>query len=418
MQIILNSCFHYIIPRSDGTEEKGDHFRAAFAETVKDDSILLRYLPEPWNDLTVERDAVLEATRHDDEEAPQSGNSTKSPSHTPKTSPKLGSVNAGKSPDRESHDSDKEESKRAVLLCFNENVRSAEDVFRCHNEFIRDTANAAHLQLTAQEWRQFFGRETARAPYLWGNVGIPTLTGESSGGPPRQPDLLGQMSQEEVAKFRTTWCTKRYDHDHDLCGFAHVEVNGGWLRRNPLIYAYNDEMCQFISTAGDKLISPTHFFLNECPKGIHCEFSHSMEEITYHPNRYKTKVCNSLYSRSGGCHLGDVCPNVHPPEATKPLKKSSEGRSHGNRRNKNDQSSSSSKASSSAPMGSPIVYASPAPFSSFDHLLGMPGLQNIYRRHSSVIRAHVRSNGRAKCKYSPFGDDWGISYAVVAPKSR
>jgi hypothetical protein len=416
MQIILNSCFHYIIPRSDGTEENGDFFRATFAETVKDDSVLLMYLPEPWNDLLVERDTVLEATLNDGEEKVPQPHS-KSPSHTPKTSPRLGSVNAEKSPEREPHDEEKDDPKRAVLLCFNENVRSAEDVFRCHNEFIRDTANAAHLQLTAQEWRQFFGREAARAPYLWGNVGIPTLTGESATGPPRQPDVLGQMSQEEVGKFRSTWCTKRYDHDRDLCGFAHVEVNGGWLRRNPSIYAYKDEMCQFISTAGDKMVSPSHFFLNECPKGVRCEHAHSMEEIIYHPNRYKTKVCTSLHSRSGGCHLGDVCPNVHPPDATKSLKKS-EGRSHGGRRNKNEQSSASNKTSSTTPTGAPVVYASPAPFSSFDHLLGMPGLQNIYRRHSSVIRAHVRTSGKVQCSYSPFGDDWGIVYAAAPSMPR
>lgn len=421
MQIILNSCFHYIIPRSDGTEEKGDYFRAAFSETVKDDSELLKYLPEPWNDLHVQKEAVLEAILDENEEKtqkthPHTGHDSKSPSHTPKSSPKLGSVNAAdKSPGRGSHDGEKDDSKRAVLLCYNENVRSAEDVFRCHNEFIRDTANAAHLQLTAQEWRQFFGREAARAPYLWGSVGIPTLTGESKGGGPRQPDLLGQMSQEEVSKFRTTWCTKRYDHDHDLCGFAHVEVNGGWLRRNPLLHSYDDEMCKFISTAGDKMVSESHFFLNECPKGALCEHAHSMEEITYHPKRYKTKVCTSTYSRSGGCHLGDVCPNVHPPDTTRPMKKSSDGRSHGNRRNKNDQASSSNKNSTGVPTGPPVVYASPAPFSSFDQLLGMPGLQNIYRRHSAVVRAHVRSSGKAKCTYSPFGDDWGIPDANVSP---
>merc|ERR1712054_35957 len=124
--------------------------------------------------------------------------------------------------------------------------------FRCHNEFIRDTANAAHLQLTAQEWRAFFGREAARAPYLWGNVGIPMSAGESQGSPSRQSDILGQMSQDEAGKFRTTWCTKRDDHDHDLCGFPHV------------------------STARDKRISPSFFFLNECPKGVNCEKAHSM----------------------------------------------------------------------------------------------------------------------------------------------
>jgi hypothetical protein len=417
MQIILNSCFHYIIPRSDGTEENGDHFRAVFAETVQDDSAMLQYLPEPWNDLQVDRETVLEAALHESDEKPTSSNG-KSPSATPKSSPKIVSVNAEKSPDRDSHDGDKDDSKRAVLLCFNENVRCAEDVFRCHNEFIRDTGNAAHLQLTAQEWRQFFGREASRAPYLWGSVGIPTLTGESAAGPPRRPDLLGQMSKEEVAQFRSSWCTKRYEHDHDLCGFAHVEVNGGWLRRNPLIYAYKDEMCNFISTAGDKLIGPSQFFLNECPKGVHCDHAHSMEEIVYHPNRYKTKVCTSLYSQSRGCRSGDVCPNLHPPDVTKPMRKAEMMRSQGGRRSKHEQSNAGVKPSLTPPTGSPVVYASPAPFSSFDQLLGMPGLQSIYRRQSAVIRAFVRSGGKAKCLYSPFGDDWGLSTPVATPKSE
>lgn len=420
MQIILNSCFHYIIPRPDGTEEKGDYFRDVFSKSVNDDSYLLRYLPEPWNDLAVERDAVIEATLNDVEEEKPHG--AKSPT-TPKTSPTLGSVNGEKSPDRELYDvGDKDDSKRAVLLCFNENVRSAEDVFRCHNEFIRDTANAAHLQLTAQEWRQFFGRETSRAPHPWGNVGIPTLTGETPGGPPRQPDLFGQMSQEEVGKFRTSWCTKRYDHDHDLCGFAHVEVNGGWLRRPPAIHSYRDEMCQYVSSVGDFSVSPNHFFLNECPRGAMCHYAHSTEEILYHPNRYKTKSCTSLYSRPGGCHLGDVCPDVHPPDVNRPIKKSSESRSHGNRRKHDQGSHAGIKPSSELPAGSPVVYASPAPFSSFEHQLGLPGLQNLYRRHSAVTRAFVRTSGKAKCSYSPFGDDWGIlgvpksSAAFGAPK--
>ncbi|KAG7364437.1 hypothetical protein IV203_037639 [Nitzschia inconspicua] len=417
MQIILNSCFHYIIPRSDGTEENGDHFRALFGATVRDDSELIQYLPEPWNDLRVDPATVLEASLHDSDDKTTSS-SCKSPSATPKSSPKLSSVNAEKSPDRDSQDDDKDDSKRAVLLCFNENVRSAEDVFRCHNEFIRDTANAAHLQLTAQEWRQFFGRETSRAPYLWGSVGIPTLTGESAAGPPRRPDLLGQMSKEEVSQFRSTWCTKRYEHDHDLCGFAHVEVNGGWLRRNPLIHSYKDEMCKFISTAGDKLIGPSHFFLNECAKGIHCDHAHSMEEIIYHPNRYKTKVCNSLYSQSRGCRSGDVCPNLHPPDVTKPMRKAEMLRSQGGRRSKHEQSHAGSKPSVALPRGSPVVYASPAPFSSFDQLLGMPGLQSIFRRQSSVIRAHIRSPGKARCLYSPFGDDWGVSVALPSPESQ
>jgi hypothetical protein len=414
MQIILNSCFHYIIPRSDGTEEKGDSFRKSFGNSVEDDSFLLQYLPAPWNDLRVSRTVVIEAAFEEEEKAAPQQKSFS----TPKSSPKLSSVTPERSPGKDSTEGDVAESKRAVLLCFNENVRSAEDVFRCHNEFIRDTANAAQLQLTAQEWRTFFGREAARAPYLWGNVAIPIATGDSHGGTPRQPDVLGQMCQEEVGKFRSTWCTKRYDHDHDLCGFAHVEVNGGWLRRNPMVHLYQDKMCQFVSTAGDQVVSPGYFFVNECPEGVGCECAHSMEEIMYHPNRYKSKVCTALVSRAGGCQLGDVCPNLHPPDSNRPVKKQSESRQHLSRHSrKQEQSSANVKNAALNPTGSPVVYASPAPFSSFERQLSMPGLQNLYRRQSSVVRAYVRNAGKCRCMYSCFGDDWGINQSTPSSRS-
>ena len=138
-----------------------------------------------------------------------------------------------------------------------------------------------------------------------------------------------------------------------------------------------------------------------------------MEEIIYHPLNYKAKLCTSLYSRSGGCRFGDVCPNVHPLDTNRPFnKKSSDGRSPtGNRGKKNvDQGKANTKPwSAAAPSGSPVVYASPAPFSKFERQLVMPGLQNLYRRQSEVIRAYVRSSGNCKCSYSLFGDNWAIS---------
>jgi len=241
-------------------------------------------------------------------------------------------------------------------------------------------------------------------------VGIPMSAGELQTDHPDKPDLLGQMSHDEAGKFRNSWCMKRYDHDHDLCGFAHVDVNGGWLRRNPSIHAYKDEMCIHVSKASDKQISPTPFFLNECPNGIHCENAHSLEEIIYHPNRYKSKMCGSLHPKSAGCQLGDVCPNLHPPDSARPLKKQTEGRSQGLRhQRKGDQSLGGLKNASVKPPGAPVIYATPAPFSSFERQLAMPGLQALYRRHSSVVRAHVRTSGKCQCSYSCFGDDLGIS---------
>lgn len=406
MQIILNSCFHYIIPRSDGTEEKGDYFREGFAQTVKDDSYLLKYLSRLWNDVTVDRETVLEASLDDVEEKPSHSNKVAS---TPKTSPKLTSVDPAKSPPRISHHNDHFESKRAVLLCFNENVRSAEDVFRSHNEFIRDTANAVHLQLTAQEWRTFFGREAGHGQHLLGRVGIPMSIQDAPGG----PDLLGRMVPEEAAKFRTSWCTKRYEHDHELCGFAHVEISNGWLRRNPMTYPYTDEMCQFVTSCSDDKLG--RFIINECPKGLMCDKAHSKEEMIYHPNRYKCKVCPSVLSQSGACDFGDVCPHLHPEDKAQPPKKPSEvavGARHG----KKVEQPATVKSTTAPPTASPVVYASPAPLSSFETHLMMPGLQNLYRRNSSVVRAHVRSSGKFTCRYSSFGDDLGISVGSDLPQ--
>eukprot|EP00531_Pseudo-nitzschia_arenysensis_P000389 CAMPEP_0116146152 /NCGR_PEP_ID=MMETSP0329-20121206/17009_1 /TAXON_ID=697910 /ORGANISM="Pseudo-nitzschia arenysensis, Strain B593" /LENGTH=1016 /DNA_ID=CAMNT_0003641875 /DNA_START=710 /DNA_END=3760 /DNA_ORIENTATION=- len=416
MQIILNSCFHYIIPRSDGTEENGDYFRDSFAATVEDDSLLLKELAEPWNDLVVDRDTVIHAILQDVEErnSNQSSSSNQSPSISPRHSPKLSSMNAEKNPERYFIDGEKEEaSKRAVLLCFNENVRSAEDVFRCHNDFIRDTANASHLQLSAQEWSQFFGLEALRDPQFLGNVGVSMLTGSTPGGAQAPPDLLGRMSQAELAKFRTTWCTKRYEHDHDLCGFAHIEVNGGWLRRNPMKHTYKNEMCKHVTKETCKLVNPageevvSHFLLNECPNGLACDHAHSMEEIDYHPLNYKSRVCTHPYTRPGGCRLGDVCPNAHPPDSNRPFKKlTADGRSPDKRGKKNfDQGKSNAKSwATTVPSGSPIVYASPAPISKFEQQLGMPGLQNLFRRQSEVIRDYVRSSGKSQPAYSLFED--------------
>lgn len=408
MQIILNSCFHYIIPRPDGTEENGETFRGVFSNEMKDDSFLLSVLPVPWNDISVDRDTILAAC---EEEIDQHHHykPKKWTFETPQSSPRLSSVPAPDkgSPSRDSLGGDSD-AKRAVLLCFNENVRCAENVFRCHNEFIRDTAHACHLQLSSNEWRLFFGREAAGAPYIWGNVGIPVPFLEGQGH--QQLDALGCLTKEEVGVLRTSWCSKRYDHDHELCGFGHPEVNGGWLRRNPLSRKYKDDMCPDVSAA------PRHELtgfqdaigIHECPRGVNCTHAHSLEEIIYHPNRYKLRPCSSS-SRAGGCALGDVCPGFHPADSYR-FPKKSDIRSPRHSRPGQQHSGNGGKGASAAalPSGSPIIYASPAPISSYERHLLLPGLQNLFRRNCTVLRASLRNNGGTYCNYSCFGDDDGI----------
>lgn len=410
MQIILNSCFHYIIPRPDGTEEKGHTFRAIFEKEVSDDTSLLRLLPAPWNDLVVNRETVLQASLAEADTKPE----PRSNEASPKSSPTLRPVQQPNSPDRERRggDHNDEDSKRAVLLCFNENVRTAEDVFRCHNEFIRDSAHSSNLQLTAQEWRIFFGKEAASTPHIWGNVGIPVVAVESPDGSGRKVDVLGQMTPEEAGKFRTTWCAKRYDHDHEFCGMAHNEVNGGWLRRDPNVHFYKDEFCPSIVKMTDKRGGNSFCIVNECAEGVNCKFAHSHEEMIYHPNRYKSKACTPIL-RTGVCRFGDICPNHHPSDSARVTGKKGDGRPPGARHGRTTgQSGPVGKNIATMPTASPILYASPAPVSSFERHLLMPGLQNLFRRQCTVVRAYLR-NPKCRCCYSHFGDDAGID--VEAP---
>ena len=388
MQIILNSCFHYIIPRPDGSEENGDFFRLMFAREVTDDALLLRELPAPWDDLTVSTDTVL--------------NAALSEVKSPQSSPMLSSMGNPSHDPKEEDDQDPD-NKRAVLLCFNENVRCAEDVFRCHNEFIRDTAHACHLQLSSYEWRHFFGAEAAGAPHLWGNIGIPIPSNEMCD--PGQVDALGMLSMNELTKFRTFWCSKRYEHDHELCGFAHIEVNGGWLRRNPSHHNYRAEMCQFVARHADPRMGSKVLIINECPHGTNCEFSHSSEEVFYHPIRYKRRVCSSTLQRhSGICHHGDACPDFHAMDTYRFPSKKIDGRAGA----RHSRHTGGSKGTA-PPSGAPILYVSPAPPSGFEEHLVLPGLKSLYRRHSSVTKAQLRQGNQGFSFYSNFGDDTGVA---------
>jgi hypothetical protein len=392
MQIILNSCFHYIIPRSDGSEESGESMRIVFSKVMKNDAFLLSVLPPPWNDITIDKQEILAAC---EEEMELQKHHRKY--ETPQSSPRLGSVQAMGSPGGGESVEGDNDAKRAVLLCFNENVRSAEEVFRCHNEFIRDTAHACHLQLSSHEWRLFFGKEASNAQYLWGNVGIPVPHMDGHG--PQYTDALGMWTSEEAGVFRTSWCSKRYDHDHELCGFGHVEVNGGWLRRNPILHHYNDELCRFITSASNasdfNYSQSKQVIINECPHGVQCAFAHSQEEIIYHPKRYKQRTCATM-GRASGCVLGDVCPGFHPIETYRFPKKSDSRSARYARHGQGHSGTSMDKGSSAVPSslhgvhsqpdGAPIIYVNPAPISSFEHHLLLPGLQSLYRRQCAFVR--------------------------------
>lgn len=418
MQVILNSCFYYIIPKPDGTEESGESFRRFFERTVVDDTHLIKTLPEPWNDLEISEETMVD--RNCD-------------------SPVLAEMKEDEDDNGRSHSSG---GKRQVLLCFNENVRCAEDVLRCHNDFIRDSAISANLLLTPEEWRSFYlckdEKNTCTTPMKKGTTDdiynsylsfdMPADVEESlafkenisdtgDGG----VDILGQMTTSELVKFRTTWCCKRYEHDATLCRFAHIDVNKGWLRRNPAQMEYCAIMCPKTNIVNNKSSSIDGCYLNACEDGVQCKFAHSKEEVAYHPKNYKTKVCQSTKKGSHcACDMRDICPYLHTSghyfcTSTPPR---SLTRHIGRRMNDTPcrikghliggkhptPSIGSTDVGSYARAGAPMLYLSPAPTSEFDKTLHFPGLCSLYRRNCATHYAHDVASKNTE--YSNFGDNW------------
>ncbi|KAL3778285.1 hypothetical protein ACHAWO_006853 [Cyclotella atomus] len=369
MQIILNSCFHYIIPRSDGSEESGDLFREMFQKNAANDEQMLQSLPPPWHNLSLEALNLDEGSFD-----PTEGGSDDDASH--QSPRKQGKHSSTTSHAGESIDS----GKRSVLLCFNENIRSAADVFRCHNEFIRDVAHASNLNLSIDDWKLFFAGSKAyrRVP----NTEASAQRYFQFMGP-TQNDGNVRMDSEGLAKFHTSWCAKRYDHDNSLCVFAHVEVNRGWLRRDPFIYKYKPVLCSCIIP----LQAPRDCFMNVCPQGVDCSYAHSREEIIYHPESYKRNPCSNTTST---CHLKDICPNTHAK-----LNGYMDGASHGYSRHgkrhhitpkKTGQAShGQSTGFEKRPDGSPMLYIDPAPVSEYEEGLLLPGLKALFRDFSQSM---------------------------------
>jgi len=396
MQVILNSCFYYIIPKPDGSEEKGNSFRKLFRCTATDDAHLIKTLAEPWNDLEI-NDEVLSGVsmKEEQEENDRRGSGG-------------------------SH-------KRQVLLCFNENVRCAEDVINCHNDFIRDSAISANLILTPEEWRSFYlekdekeflrlkGPLNSINQYL--SFDMPSQLDQSLASKEnifilngRKKDALGQLITAELLNFRTKFCCKRYEHDATLCRFAHVDVNKGWLRRNPAEYEYSPILCPQTTTINEEGNVLNGCYVNACKDGVLCKFAHSREEIDYHPKNYKTKECHLIKKGSPcPCDMHDICPNLHPyyPTSCSFIPPKSLMRYGGKRNNHTPYRIKGHLISEKHPSyirtGAPMIYLSPAPISEFDKTLHFPGLHSLYRRNCATLYAH--DVGSEKTKYSNFGDN-------------
>ena len=212
-------------------------------------------------------------------------------------------------------------------------------------------------------------------------------------------EILGQMSTVELCRFRSSWCAKRYDHDPKLCAFGHVDVNRGWLRRDPSEHDYDDIMCPHV-VLSSRLDG---YVINACPEGGYCKFAHSKEECLYHPRRYKTLRCEAGPTC---CSLKEICPNVHIKCSQSRISASENEEAQITSKAAQRPSTSSPRHPSqhNAPVPSaPMLYIFPSPESDFEkNILLLPGLKDLFRRRSTVLFADCQ--GQHQTRYTIFND--------------
>lgn len=84
-------------------------------------------------------------------------------------------------------------------------------------------------------------------------------------------------------------------------------------RRNPLAYDYSEQPCPAVKAGASSRAwgDPA-----KCPAGDECQFSHTLLEQMYHPNIYKTGMCNK-YSpdpATNNCSWSALCTHAHGPQ--------------------------------------------------------------------------------------------------------
>eukprot|EP01067_Filipodium_phascolosomae_P008118 Filipodium_phascolosomae@DN6820_c0_g1_i1.p1 len=103
------------------------------------------------------------------------------------------------------------------------------------------------------------------------------------------PLLVG----DDLARFRSTVCDRFVRFGvckfKEKCQYSHCI---SWRRRNPLRFPYKPQLCPNVkfskTNEGKTRVS------NACPVGRRCRFSHSKEEQMFHPQIYKTVLCQDF----------------------------------------------------------------------------------------------------------------------------
>jgi len=406
----LNSCFHYIIPSPDGKIETGEQFIVKFrSELIPEERPLLEELCHPWTNILNNLGGISENLV------------TPALPQNPQIPP---------NPQNQHHKHINKNNE--VTLCFNDNVRCSSDVMLAQNEFIRDMARSAEIKMTEEDWRLFFATtdgvgssalacslspqaSTAGSGESFSsiastpcsnsnsNISLNTLSSptsaalspatsltslslmETSGSSSTDTGSIAassdgsnfceglnqaHMNRRDLDRFRTSYCEKKYVHDHQLCAFAHDTQNNAWLRRNPYKYDYCGVMC-------GKVVKKDGFVINSCELGVRCGFCHSFEERDYHPDNYMKIPCE----RGHSCQIIEICPFIHRNNSfgtySSPLSTSAPSPQGGGR----DLFQKIPDAKAPPPINT--LFVGKAPETHFERNLKLPGLIEIYRHQAN-----------------------------------
>eukprot|EP00933_Yihiella_yeosuensis_P009216 TRINITY_DN11502_c0_g1_i1.p1 TRINITY_DN11502_c0_g1~~TRINITY_DN11502_c0_g1_i1.p1 ORF type:complete len:1114 (-),score=259.83 TRINITY_DN11502_c0_g1_i1:87-3260(-) len=110
--------------------------------------------------------------------------------------------------------------------------------------------------------------------------------------------LASVLSEKGLARFRTKRCERLLATGScafgEKCQYSHDKC---WCRRNPVKIQYKAELCPKVAASGNAAA---------CEARGDCPFAHTMEEVQYHPQRYKTSLCQ----HAGPC-TDYYCPFAH-----------------------------------------------------------------------------------------------------------
>lgn len=103
-------------------------------------------------------------------------------------------------------------------------------------------------------------------------------------------------------KFKTLWCPIGVQHDWQACVYAH---NYQDVRRDASI-GYGPVPCPHWNRH-----NTTADYLQRCPWGLRCPYSHGAKEVLYHPEQFRTVSCKDHYMNSRGCSQRKFCAFFH-----------------------------------------------------------------------------------------------------------